>query len=218
MAELNNKEIKKETVEASETEKPTAEKEALAASDSAAAEPVATDSAETSGEDKTKKEKKSDVKKLRAEIDELKKSLDAEKKRADEATDKYMRVAAEYDNFRKRSQKEKEAVYGDAASDTIQGILPILDNLQYAQKYQNGDLEKFAEGVGLILGKASETLEKMNIRQFGAVGEQFNPEIHNAILHTEDESFGENEIVEVLQRGYMYGDRVIRYAMVKVAN
>lgn len=218
MAELNNKEIKKETAEAPETEKPTTEKEAPAAESSAASEPVATDGAETSGEDKTKKEKKSDAKKLRAEIDELKKSLDAEKKRADEATDKYMRVAAEYDNFRKRSQKEKEAIYGDATSDTIQGILPILDNLQYAQKYQNGDLEKFAEGVGLILGKASEALEKMNIRQFGAVGEQFNPEIHNAVLHTEDESFGENEIVEVLQCGYMYGERVIRYAMVKVAN
>ena len=213
MAEVNNTEVKKESVEVPEKEE---EKENPA--QEIPVEEAAAETAETSKEEKGKKDKKSDAKKLKAEIEELTRALEAEKKRADEATDKYMRVAAEYDNFRKRSQKEKEAVYGDAVSDTVQGIIPIIDNLQYAQKYQNGDREKFAEGVELILSQVPETLEKMNIRQFGAPGEQFNPEIHNAVLHTEDDSFGENEIAEVLQCGYMHGDKVIRYAMVKVAN
>ncbi|MBE6599453.1 MAG: nucleotide exchange factor GrpE [Ruminococcaceae bacterium] len=173
---------------------------------------------ETKAEDKCKKDKKSDAKKLKAEIEELKKALEAEKVRAEEATDKYLRVVAEYDNFRKRSQKEKDAVYGDAVADTVKGIIPIIDNLQYAQKYQDGDREKFAEGVELILSKVPETLEKMNIKMFGEAGEQFNPEIHNAVFHMEDETLGENVIAEVLQCGYMHGDKVIRYAMVKVAN
>lgn len=173
---------------------------------------------EAAAEEKGKKDKKSDSKKLKAENEALAKALEAEKARADEADDKYMRLAAEYDNFRKRSQKEKEAIYGDAIADAIKGIIPIIDNLQYAQKYQNGDREKFAEGVELILGQLPETLSKMNIKMFGAAGEQFNPEIHNAVFHIEDESYGENEIAEVLQVGYMLGEKVIRYAMVKVAN
>lgn len=221
MTEVKNSEVKKESVEVPEKEEikenPIPENPA-AETAAEETESAASENAETAKEEKSKKEKKPDVKKLKAEIEELTKSLEAEKKKTEEATDKYMRVAAEYDNFRKRSQKEKEAVYGDAVSDTVKGILPIIDNLQYAQKYQNGDREKFAEGVELILNKVPETLEKLNIKQFGAAGESFNPEIHNAVLHVEDESFGENEIVEVLQCGYMHGDKVIRYAMVKVAN
>ena len=194
------------------TKEPTAAPE----TDEAMESEVAETDAKTEG--KGKKDKKSDTKKLKAELDAMTKALEAEKARADEATDKYMRLAAEYDNFRKRSQKEKEAIYGDAIADAIKGIIPIIDNLQYAQKYQNGDREKFAEGVELILGQVPDTLSKMNIKMFGAAGEQFNPEIHNAVFHIEDESFGENEIAEVLQVGYMLGEKVIRYAMVKVAN
>ncbi len=102
-----------------------------------------TENAETEAktDEKGKKDKKSDSKKMKAEVEALTKALEAEKARADEANDKYMRLAAEYDNFRKRSQKEKDAIYGDAVSDAIKGIIPIIDNLQYAQKYQNGDRE-----------------------------------------------------------------------------
>lgn len=206
---MNNTEVNKETTAVPEAEEV---KETTAEACAEKAEP------EAKAEEKCKKDKKSDAKKLKAEIEELTKALDAEKKHADEANDKYMRLAAEYDNFRKRSQKEKDAVYGDAISDAIKGIIPIIDNLQYAQKYQNGDREKFAEGVELILSKVPETLEKMNIKMFGEAGEQFNPEIHNAVFHIEDDSFGENEIAEVLQCGYMHREKVIRYAMVKVAN
>ncbi|MBE6627159.1 MAG: nucleotide exchange factor GrpE [Ruminococcaceae bacterium] len=166
----------------------------------------------------TKKEKKSDSKKLRAELEEAQQALEAEKARADETNDKYLRLAAEYDNFRKRTQTERKNVYTEAVTETLSGLLPILDNLQYAAKYSGGDAEKVAAGLEMILSKLPETLEKMNIKAFGAAGETFDPNIHNAILHVEDESFGEGEIVEVLQQGYMYGERVLRYAMVKVAN
>ncbi|MBO5256206.1 MAG: nucleotide exchange factor GrpE, partial [Clostridia bacterium] len=149
---------------------------------------------------------------------DMEKKLEAEKKRADELNDKYLRTAAEYENFRRRSAKERETVYGEAVNDTLTGLLPILDNLQYAAQFTDGDAEKFVEGVKLILGKLPETLEKMNIKMFGEPGETFNPEIHNAVMHIDDENYGEGEITDVLQCGYMYGDKVLRYAMVRVAN
>ena len=175
----------------------------------------AAEAAEPVKEEKT--DKKSD-KKLKNELAEMEKKLEAETKRADELNDKYLRTAAEYENFRRRSAKERENVYGEAVADTLTGLLPILDNLQYAAKFTDGDSDKFAEGVKLILGKLPETLEKMNIKMFGEPGETFNPEIHNAVMHIDDESYGEGEITDVLQCGYMYGDKVLRYAMVRVAN
>ncbi|MBR6808176.1 MAG: nucleotide exchange factor GrpE [Clostridia bacterium] len=171
-----------------------------------------------------KQSKSSKDKKLKAELEALKAKLaEAEAKNASdaaEAADKYARLAAEYDNFRRRSQKEKEAVYGDAVAATVMGIVPIIDNLMYAEKFGGGEdnPEKFAEGVKLILGKVPETLEKMNVSVFGTPGETFDPNLHNAVMHVEDDSYGEGEIVDVLQCGYKYGDKVIRYAMVRVAN
>ncbi|MBE6613993.1 MAG: nucleotide exchange factor GrpE [Ruminococcaceae bacterium] len=171
-----------------------------------------------SAEETGKKDKKADVKKLKAELEELKKALEAEQQKAAEANDKYLRVCAEYDNFRKRTQKEKENTYAEAVADTVKGLLPVIDNLQYASKYGNADPEKFAEGVKLILDKLPETLEKMHIKSVGAPGETFDPALHNAVMHEESDEHGENEIMDVLQSGYLYEDRVIRYAMVKVAN
>ncbi len=174
-----------------------------------------------SGDDakaKSKKEAKADPKKLKAELEETKKKLEEEICRADEINDKYLRVVAEYDNFRKRSQSERAQIYGDAVSDTLAGLLPIIDNLQYAAKYSSGDAEKVAEGLNLILGKLPETLEKLGITAFGEAGETFDPTIHNAVLHVDDETLGEGVITDVLQCGYKYKDKVLRYAMVKVAN
>lgn len=179
----------------------------------------AADGAETENatEGHPKKEKKAE-KKLRAELEEArKKCADAEAKSA-ELLDKYTRLAAEYDNFRKRSQKEKESVYGEAIEDAVKGLLPVIDNLQYASKYGNADPEKFAEGVRLILDKLPENLAKLNVKPFGAPGDTFDPNLHNAVMHEENDAYGEGEIIDVLQCGYLYGDRVIRYAMVKVAN
>ena len=176
-------------------------------------EPVSEAAEAAAGEGK--KDKKSD-KKLKAELEEVKKALEAEQKRAEELNDKYLRLCAEYDNFRKRSQKEKESTYGDAVTDTLTGLLPVIDNLQYAAKYGNADPEKFAEGVKLILDKLPETLEKMRIKPVGAPGEPFNPELHNAVMRDEEADAEPDTVVEVLQKGYTMGDRVIRHSMVKV--
>ncbi len=196
-------------------EKMTPDTEETVSTESVNEEPVSEAAEAAAGEGK--KDKKSD-KKLKAELEEVKKALEAEQKRAEELNDKYLRLCAEYDNFRKRSQKEKESTYGDAVTDTLTGLLPVIDNLQYAAKYGNADPEKFAEGVKMILDKLPENLEKLNIKPFGVPGDTFDPNLHNAILHVDDEAYGEGEIVEVLQGGYMYGEKVIRYAMVKVAN
>ncbi len=166
----------------------------------------------------SKKDKKSDIRKLREDLASTEKKLDETVKALNSVNDKYLRVVAEYDNFRKRTQAERTNVYGEAVSDTLSGLLPIIDNLQYAAKYSGGDSEKLAEGLSLILSKLPETLEKLNIHPFGEAGETFDPNLHNAILHVEDDNYGEGEIVEVLQCGYKYGDKVLRYAMVKVAN
>ena len=180
----------------------------------------ATPAAEETADDKEleKKEKKTELKRLRGELEEAKKAAEDAKKAADEANDKYLRTLAEYDNFRKRTQTERKNIYGDAVSDTLAGLLPIIDNLQIAQKYSGGDSEKIAEGVNMILSKLPDTLEKLGVKAFGEVGEKFDPNLHNAVMHEDDETKGESEIVDVLQCGYMYGEKVLRYAMVKVAN
>ena len=135
-----------------------------------------------------------------------------------EEKEKYLRMFAEYDNFRKRSQKERDGIYTDAVSDVVGAILPIADNLERAGRYSDGDGEKVAEGLRLTMNALSECLTKLGVTAFGAVGDKFDPNLHNAIMHEEDEAKGEGEIVEVFQPGYKRGDRIIRYAMVKVAN
>lgn len=166
-----------------------------------------------------KKEKKAadkEVKKLRTEVEKLEKQLENARADIAAAEDKYLRLAAEYDNFRKRSTKEREAIYGDAAADCIKELLPVIDNLQRATEYTAPD--KVAEGIEMILGSLPAVFEKMKITPFGKPGDTFDPNLHNAVMHVEDEEHGENEIVEVFQQGYSIGDRIVRYAMVKVAN
>ncbi|MBR5447953.1 MAG: nucleotide exchange factor GrpE [Clostridia bacterium] len=183
------------------------------------------DHAECTAEcDKKAKKEPKESKKLKAEVEALKTKLaEAEAKleaTQSEAADKYARLAAEYDNFRRRTQKEKEGIYAEAVASTVMGIVPVIDNLMYAEQFGGGkdNPEQFAEGVKLILSKLPETLEKMNVSVFGKPGDTFDPNLHNAIMHVDDDSLGEGEITDVLQCGYKYGDKVIRYAMVKVAN
>ena len=161
-------------------------------------------------EAENKKEKKNKkTRELEAKIGDLEAAL-ADKE------DKYLRVCAEYDNFRRRSQKERESVYSDAYSDAINALLPVLDNLGRAVGCE--DPKALADGLALILKSFDEGLTKLGIEEIKAVGETFDPEHHYAVLHVEDENYGENEVVEVLQKGYIRGDKVIRYAVVKVAN
>ena len=127
-----------------------------------------------------------------------------------------MRMMAEYDNFRKRSAKEKDGIYADAYSDAISSILPVLDNIERASAYTDADA--VLKGVQMILKGADEAFEKMGVTSFGEKGDAFDPNRHNAVMHIDDENLGENVITEVFQKGYMKGDKIIRYAMVIVAN
>jgi molecular chaperone GrpE len=140
-------------------------------------------------------------------------ALEAELKEKD---DKYLRMAAEYDNFRRRSREEKAAVYADALADTVGELLPIIDNLERAAMYDDG--EKVKEGLMMTAKSVSAVLEKLGIETVGAAGETFDPNLHNAVFHVEDESYSDGEIVEVFQKGYKKGNKIIRFAMVKTAN
>ena len=138
-----------------------------------------------------------------------------------EQTDKYMRLYAEYDNFRKRSQREKDMRYGDAVIDAAAAILPIGDNLERAlqTEVESEDALKLKEGVEMVLKQFTDTLEKLGVKEIKAEGEQFDPNLHNAVMHIEDETIDDNTVVEDLMKGYIYKDgRVVRHSMVKVAN
>ena len=163
-------------------------------------------------EEKTCKADKKKLKKAEEEIASLTLKLS-------EAEDKYMRLYAEYENFRKRSQKEKEGTYADAYIDALTQILPILDNLERAAAFGGEDTEHpLAKGLELTLKSFYETMEKMGVHEIPALGEKFDPNVHNAVMHVDDEAFGENEVAEVFMKGYVKGDKVLRYSMVKVAN
>lgn len=171
----------------------------------------------TSGKE-TRAEKKQ-AKKLEAALQESEKELEKTKTELAESNDRYMRMLAEYDNYRKRTQKEKDTIYADAYSDALVQILPIIDNLELAAKQSaDADAAAILGGVEMVLKLAEENLGKLNISAFGEVGDAFDPNRHTAVFHIEDESLGENVIAEVLQKGYERDGRIIRYAVVKVAN
>ena len=189
------------------------------AEDPAADGKEAGEKTESPEREKDRKERRNaDIRHLKADLEAKSKALSEKEKALSDLNDTYLRLAAEYDNFRKRTQTERAGIYGDAVSNVLTGLLPIIDNLQFAAKYSGSDPEKLAEGLSMILGKLPETLDKLGIKQFGEPGDKFDPKLHNAILHIEDENYGDGEIVEVMQCGYSYGDRILRYAMVKVAN
>ncbi len=131
--------------------------------------------------------------------------------------DNYLRLAAEYDNFRKRTQKERESLYADAKADTIGKFLPVFDNLQRALAQETAD-EAYKKGVEMTMNGFSTILEALGVTVFGQVGDSFDPNYHNAVMQREDESFGESTICEVYQTGFRVGEKVIRHAMVVVAN
>lgn len=127
-----------------------------------------------------------------------------------------VRLSAEYDNFRKRTAKEKEGIYTDACEDVLKFILPVLDNLERASSV-NGSIEDIKKGIDMTLRQFKDSLEKLQITEVPTT-EGFDPNLHNAVMHVEDPSLGQNAIAEVFQKGYMRGSKVIRHSMVKVAN
>lgn len=153
-------------------------------------------------------------KKLENEIEALKAEIAKKEAEAAEQKESYLRIVAEYDNFRKRSRAERDAIYSDACADVIGALLPVYDNIERAAAFTEG--EKIAEGVCLTVKSFAEALQKLGVVEIEA--KTFDPNLHNAVMHVEDDTLGEGEIVEVFQKGYKRGDKVIRYAMVKSAN
>lgn len=135
-----------------------------------------------------------------------------------DAKDQLLRTAAEYANFRARSAKEKEQTYSNAKGNVIAELLPAIDNLERALSQENSDYEALKKGVQMTLDGIMASLDKLGVEAFGEAGEQFDPNLHNAVMHVDDEELGENVITDVFQKGYKISDRVIRPAMVKTAN
>ncbi|WP_242948697.1 nucleotide exchange factor GrpE [Caloramator quimbayensis] len=148
---------------------------------------------------------------------ELQKKYEEKEKQVNEYIDILKRTMADFDNYRKRTNKEKESIYDDGIMDAVKNILPVFDNLERALEYNNEN-QSLIEGIKMVVKLFKDIMAKMNIEEINALGEKFNPELHNAVMHVEDESFGENEVIEVLQKGYKYKDKILRYSMVKVAN
>ena len=131
--------------------------------------------------------------------------------------DSYLRLAADYDNFRKRTLKEKEQSYGNGKADAVEKLLPVYDNLERALNQPCTD-EAYKMGVEMTMTELNNIFTALGVESFGAVGDPFDPNLHNAIMHNEDESLGENVISLVFQKGFRLGEKIIRFAMVQVAN
>lgn len=149
-----------------------------------------------------------------------KKKKDKKDELIEELTDKYKRTFAEFDNFRKRSEKEKSAMYGVGAMDVIGKILPVVDNFERGLNTLSDEEREapFADGMDKIYKQLLKSLEDLGVSEIEALGKKFDPNLHNAVMHIDDEELGDNVVAEVLQKGYMYKDSVVRHSMVKVAN
>ena len=198
-------EIKADDAAAEKQEPPTEDKEAEKTADTAK---------KTSDEAPPKKKSEKAASKKAAadaEPEKLRKELA-------EANDKWLRTAAEYDNFRRRSQKEKEAIYGDSKSDIVSKFLPVLDNFERAAASSADDFEGYKKGIEMTVKQLLDVFTAIGIESFGEKGDTFDPNIHNGVMHIDDDSLPENSIADVFMKGYKSGDRIIRPAMVKVAN
>ena len=131
--------------------------------------------------------------------------------------DAHLRVAAEFDNFRKRTTREKEASYGNGKADAVAKILPIYDNLERALQQETTDAA-YKKGVEMTMNELLKIFGNLGVEVFGAAGDTFDPNLHNAVMHIDDENLGENTIAQVFQKGFKIGDKVVRFAMVQVAN
>ncbi|MDO4398263.1 MAG: nucleotide exchange factor GrpE [Oscillospiraceae bacterium] len=169
---------------------------------------------ECDGMKNQKKEKKSDKK----ETEALKAEVEALKKELADAKDSHLRSLAEYDNFRKRSQREKDAVYGDAKANTLALLLPVIDNFDRAAENKTDDPEVYKKGIEMIISQFSDILKRLEVERFGEVGDEFDPNMHNAVMHVENDELPANTIAAVFEKGYKMGNRILRFATVQVAN
>ena len=169
------------------------------------------DEKEAKGRKAKKSDKKNEVESLKAEIEKLQSELTASK-------DAYLRILAEYDNYRKRSQREKEASFGDAKANTLKQLLPVIDNFGRATENKTDDIEVYRKGVEMTISQLNEILKNLEVEAFGEVGEEFDPNIHNAVMSVESNDLPENSIAAVFEKGYKMGDRILRFATVQVTN
>ena len=206
-------EIKEETPE---TEEVLQENEAEAGTETSDAEEQ-TDAAEETEKEEAIEESE-DKKKEGGKF--FKKKKDKKDEKIEELNDKYTRLFAEFDNFRKRSEKEKTAMFEVGAKSIIEKILPIIDSFErgLATVPEEEKGSGFAEGRDKVYKQLVTSLEEAGVKQIEALGQEFDPNLHNAVMHIEDESFGENVVAEEFQKGYMYRENVVRHSMVKVAN
>ena len=167
---------------------------------------------ESSKEAKESKKSKKTDKKTEAILSEKEK---LEKELA-QTKDSYMRVLAEYDNFRKRTQKEKEAAYNDSKASTLALLLPVIDNFDRAIDNKTDDIEAYRKGIEMTYNQLKDIFNKLDVVSFGEIGEEFNPEIHNAVMTAENPDLPENSISAVFEKGYKMGERVLRFASVQI--
>lgn len=203
MAEENKK---SKAANEPDTGNPSACEAEKASQEKAAAQGMPVDE-EIVAEDKKQKKKKNH------EAEEIE-ALTEEKK---QLQDQYLRLMAEYDNYRKRTQKERESIYPDAVANTVREMLPLVDDFSRAMSTPCTD-ENYAKGIGMIAKSLEEFLKKLGVETFGKEGDPFDPNLHNAVMHVDDEKLGKNVVAQVFQSGYRMGDRVLRHAMVQQAN
>lgn len=165
-----------------------------------------------------KQTKKPEEEKVEEAVSEEESQLEKLTKELESKKDAYMRLAAEYDNYRKRTTAEKTGIYADATAKAISEILPVADSLEMALKSAENAPKEYTKGLELVVNQLKASLSKLNVEEFGEMGDAFDPELHNAVSKIEDEELGENVLAQVFQKGYKTGDKIIRHAMVQVAN
>ena len=177
-----------------------------------AEEKVPDEKAEKAARGKKKKEKTYTLTREQMEAAEL------AARQLESVKDQFVRLTAEYDNYRKRTEREKAAIYSDATAAAVLEFLPVADNLERALEQQECSVEDLRKGVEMVQTQLKKALEKLGVSEMGAAGEAFNPELHNAVSHIDDENAAENVVAQVYQKGYKIGDKVVRHATVVVAN
>ena len=221
MAENMSKEdMIKEAVEEAKAEAAKMEDEAAADEQDEAAETKGSVEEEASKETEESQDTKDTESKEKKKFFAKKEKKDKKDEKIEELTDRLTRQMAEFDNFRKRTEREKSQMYEIGAKDIIEKILPVIDNFErgLAAVPEESKEDPFVEGMEKIYKQIMTTLEGVGVKPIEAVGQEFNPDFHNAVMHVEDEEAGENIITEEFQKGYMYHDSVVRHSMVKVAN
>lgn len=217
---MSKEDMIKEAVEEAKAEAAKMEDEAAADEQDEAAETKGSVEEEASKETEESQDTKDTESKEKKKFFVKKEKKDKKDEKIEELTDRLTRQMAEFDNFRKRTEREKSQMYEIGAKDIIEKILPVIDNFErgLAAVPEESKEDPFVEGMEKIYKQIMTTLEGVGVKPIEAVGQEFNPDFHNAVMHVEDEEAGENIITEEFQKGYMYHDSVVRHSMVKVAN